>query len=85
MTRWWLIPAILVGALIWAAPPFTAEHEARAREVADFLRAHGAWDGGEFVTLTIAGVRDLMELLTDVLCKPKTPRLHVVNAEKGGE
>ncbi|ANB32950.1 hypothetical protein A6024_01930 [Rhodovulum sulfidophilum] len=34
-----------------AAPPFAPEHEARAREVAEFLRAHGAWDGGAFVTL----------------------------------
>ncbi|WP_237398977.1 DNA cytosine methyltransferase [Rhodovulum sulfidophilum] len=38
-----------------AAPPFAPEHEARAREVAEFLRAHGAWDGGEFVTLEIDG------------------------------
>ncbi|RBO52640.1 DNA methyltransferase [Rhodovulum sp. BSW8] len=38
-----------------AAPPFAEEHEARAREVAEFLRAHGAWDGGAFVTLEIDG------------------------------
>ncbi|NDK37135.1 DNA cytosine methyltransferase, partial [Rhodovulum sulfidophilum] len=38
-----------------AAPPFAPEHEARAREVAEFLRVHGAWDGGEFVTLEIDG------------------------------
>lgn len=38
-----------------AVPPFTPAHEARAREVAEFLRAHNAWDGGEFVTLTIDG------------------------------
>ncbi|BAQ70872.1 DNA (cytosine-5-)-methyltransferase [Rhodovulum sulfidophilum] len=38
-----------------AAPPFAREHEARAREVAEFLRAHGAWDGGAFVTLEIDG------------------------------
>lgn len=38
-----------------AAPPFSPEHHARARQVADFLRNHGAWDGGDFVTLTING------------------------------
>lgn len=38
-----------------SAPPFGPEHETRAREVADFLRDHGAWTGGEFVTLTIEG------------------------------
>ncbi|MFQ6550471.1 DNA cytosine methyltransferase [Aestuariibius sp. 2305UL40-4] len=37
------------------APPFTPEHEARAREVAEFLRAHDAWDGGEFVIIEIDG------------------------------
>lgn len=37
------------------APPFTPEHEARAREVAELLRAHGEWEGGEFVTLEIDG------------------------------
>ena len=35
------------------APSFGPKHEDRAREVAEFLRAHDAWDGGEFVTLTI--------------------------------
>lgn len=35
-----------------AAPEFGPEHHARAREVAEFLRAHEAWSGGEFVTLT---------------------------------
>lgn len=38
-----------------AAPPFAPEHEVRARQVAHFLCAHDAWDGGEFVTLTIGG------------------------------
>lgn len=37
------------------APPFEPHHTERARQVAEFLRAHGAWDGGEFVTLTIQG------------------------------
>ncbi|MDR6954194.1 DNA (cytosine-5)-methyltransferase 1 [Ancylobacter sp. 3268] len=39
-----------------SAPPFTAENEARARQVAEFLRAHGCWNGGEFVTIEINGV-----------------------------
>nr|RDS95598.1 DNA methyltransferase [Cereibacter sphaeroides f. sp. denitrificans] len=37
------------------APPFGPEHEDRARQVAEFLRAHSAWSGGEFVTLEIDG------------------------------
>lgn len=36
-------------------PPFGPEHEARAREVAEFLREHGCWDGGEFVTIDVGG------------------------------
>lgn len=39
-----------------ALPPFGPEHEARARQVADFLRAHGYWDDREFVTVEIDGV-----------------------------
>jgi DNA (cytosine-5)-methyltransferase 1 len=54
-----------------AAPPFTHEHEVRAREVAEFLRAHGAWDGGEFVTLDIAGVTFV---LADIGMRMLTPR-----------
>ncbi len=38
-----------------AAPVFSEEHKERARQVAGFLRAHDAWDGGEFVTLTLDG------------------------------
>lgn len=38
-----------------AAPPFRPEHEDRAREVAAFLRAHGVWGEGEFVTLDLDG------------------------------
>lgn len=37
------------------APPFTEELAGRARDVADFMRAHGFWDEREFVTLTIDG------------------------------
>lgn len=54
-----------------APPTFGPEHHARARQVADFLRAHDAWDGGEFVTLTIAGVDYVM---TDIGMRMLTPR-----------
>lgn len=53
------------------APPFTPEHEARAREVAEFLRAHGCWDGGEFVTIAIDG-QDFV--LVDIGMRMLTPR-----------
>lgn len=33
------------------APPLPADQLARARQVAEFLRAHGVWSGGEVVTL----------------------------------
>lgn len=39
-----------------ALPPFGPEHYARARQVADFLRAHGYWDDREFVTVEIDGL-----------------------------
>ena len=39
-----------------AAPEFSAEHHERARQVAEFLRSQGVWDGGEFVTVTIKGI-----------------------------
>jgi len=54
-----------------AQPTFGPEHHARARQVASFLRAEGAWDGGEFVTLTIAGVDYVM---TDIGMRMLTPR-----------
>lgn len=41
------------GELGW--PPFTEAVAARARQVADFLRAHGFWDEREFVTVEIGG------------------------------
>ncbi|WP_010142087.1 DNA cytosine methyltransferase [Oceanicola sp. S124] len=53
------------------APPFTEAHEARAREVAAFLRAHGAWDGGELVTLEIADTR---YVVADIGMRMLTPR-----------
>lgn len=53
------------------APPFAEAHHARAREVAEFLRRHGAWDGGEFVTLTIAGQTFVV---VDIGMRMLTPR-----------
>lgn len=53
------------------APPFTPEQEARARQVADFLRAHGFWDEREFVT--IAAGEDTL-VIVDVGLRMFTPR-----------
>lgn len=48
-----------------SVPPFTKEMEARARQVAEFLRAEGVWDGGEFVTVGPYVVVDIaMRMLT---------------------
>jgi DNA (cytosine-5)-methyltransferase 1 len=54
-----------------SAPPFAPEHHARARSVADFLRAHDAWDGGEFVTLRVDGVEFVV---VDIGLRMLTPR-----------
>nr|WP_319250474.1 DNA cytosine methyltransferase [uncultured Celeribacter sp.] len=54
-----------------SVPPFSPEHESRAREVADLLRAHGSWDGGEFVTLTIDGCE---YVIVDIGLRMLTPR-----------
>lgn len=54
-----------------AAPPFATEHHDRARAVAEFLRAHGAWAGGEFVTLTI-GADEFV--IVDIGMRMLTPR-----------
>lgn len=54
-----------------AAPPFAPEHEARARQVAEFLRDHGVWDGGEFVTLEIDGAT---YVVIDIGMRMLTPR-----------
>ncbi|AXQ93168.1 DNA cytosine methyltransferase [Cereibacter azotoformans] len=53
------------------APPFGPEHEARARHVAEFLRAHGAWSGGEFVTLDLDGATFV---IVDIGMRMLTPR-----------
>ncbi|WP_029002760.1 DNA cytosine methyltransferase [Azorhizobium doebereinerae] len=54
-----------------APPPFGAEHEARARQVADFLRAHGCWDGGDLVTVDIDGATFVV---VDICMRMLTPR-----------
>lgn len=54
-----------------AAPPAGPEHHARARQVAEFLREHDAWDGGEFVTLEIGGAS---YVVIDIGMRMLTPR-----------
>ena len=60
----------LVEALA-GIPPFSVEHEAKARKVAELLRRHGCWDGGEFVTKEIDGVPIV---LADLCLRMLTPR-----------
>ncbi|MBP2560832.1 DNA (cytosine-5)-methyltransferase 1 [Neorhizobium galegae] len=52
-------------------PPFTADQIARARQVADFLRAHGFWDDREIVTLDIGGETFV---IVDIGMRMLTPR-----------
>ncbi len=52
-------------------PPFTESQAARARQVADFLRAHGVWDEREFVTVEIDGVTFV---IVDIGMRMLTPR-----------
>ncbi|RWK94522.1 MAG: C-5 cytosine-specific DNA methylase [Mesorhizobium sp.] len=52
-------------------PPFTEEQAARARQVADFMRAHGFWDEREFVTLEIDGET---YTIVDIGMRMLTPR-----------
>lgn len=54
-----------------AAPPFSAEHEAKARKVANLLREHDLWDQREFVTLEIEGET---YVVVDVGMRMLTPR-----------
>jgi len=54
-----------------AAPEFSTEHHNRARDVAEFLRSQGVWDGGEFVTLTIKGTD---YVVVDIGMRMLTPR-----------
>lgn len=52
-------------------PPLSDEQMARARQVAEFLRAHGCWDGGEIVTLSIRGT---VYVIVDIGMRMLTPR-----------
>uniref|UniRef100_UPI0036728A67 DNA methyltransferase n=1 Tax=Rhizobium sp. SGZ-381 TaxID=3342800 RepID=UPI0036728A67 len=54
-----------------SAPPFTEAQAGRARQVADFLRAHGVWDEREFVTLDVDGVT---YVVVDIGMRMLTPR-----------
>lgn len=54
-----------------AVPPLTEAQWARARQVAEFLRRHGCWDGGEIVTLTIRGIA---YVIVDIGMRMLTPR-----------
>lgn len=51
--------------------PFTPAHEARARQVADMMRAHGLWGEREFVTLDVDGVT---LVIVDVGIRMLSPR-----------
>jgi DNA (cytosine-5)-methyltransferase 1 len=52
-------------------PPFTEAQAGRARQVADFLRAHGVWDEREFVTVDIDGATFVV---VDIGMRMLTPR-----------
>lgn len=52
-------------------PPFAEAHAVRARQVADFLRAHGVWDEREFVTIEIDGV---VFVVVDIGMRMLSPR-----------
>lgn len=54
-----------------SVPPFTAEQEARAREVAAFLRSYGFWDDREFVTVAVDGQAFV---IVDIGMRMLTPR-----------
>lgn len=54
-----------------APEPLTDAQLARARDVADFLRAHGFWDERELVTLTIDGIEFV---IIDIGMRMLTPR-----------
>ncbi|AUX76383.1 DNA cytosine methyltransferase [Sinorhizobium fredii] len=53
------------------APPFTDAQADRARQVADFMRAHGFWDDREFVTVEIGA--DTF-VIVDIGMRMLTPR-----------
>lgn len=58
-----------------AAPPFGPEHHARAREVADFLRAYGFWDDREFMTIDVPTDSGMVTLvMVDIGMRMLIPR-----------
>lgn len=59
-----------VEAII-CVPPFTEAQADRARQVADFMRAHGFWDDREFVTVEISGETFV---IVDIGMRMLTPR-----------
>lgn len=59
-----------VGAMV-DIPPFTEAQAARARQVADFMRAHGLWDDREFVTVEVG---DITFVVVDIGMRMLTPR-----------
>ncbi|WP_026784186.1 DNA cytosine methyltransferase [Pleomorphomonas koreensis] len=64
-------PRFGLAEVLASAPPFGPEYYARARQVAEFLRSHGCWDGGEFVTIEVDG---LTFVLIDIGMRMLTPR-----------
>ncbi len=54
-----------------AVPPFTDDQVIRARQVADFMRAHGFWDEREFVTVVTGGNTFV---IVDICMRMLTPR-----------
>jgi DNA (cytosine-5)-methyltransferase 1 len=56
---------------VLSVPPFTEAQAGRARQVADFLRAHGVLDEREFVTLDVDGVTFVV---VDIGMRMLTPR-----------
>lgn len=64
-------PRFGLAEVLAAAPPFGPEHHARARQVADLLRAHGLWDEREFVTVDIDGITCV---IVDLGMRMLTPR-----------
>lgn len=56
--------------LVHLSVDMPVEQYERARQVADFLRVHGAWDGGELVTVVIGGV---LYVVVDIGMRMLTP------------
>ncbi len=64
-------PRFGLAEVLATAPPFGPEHFAKARLVAEFMREHGCWGGGEFVTMEVDGVT---VVLVDIGLRMLTPR-----------